>query len=82
MPVTGSIAWPNILWSLLLFGIILWKIRRLRDEIHQLVEGLPTMGSQFIRSELNEVRDELDRTRARVQICEERLGLNGQQDEA
>jgi type II secretory pathway component PulF len=72
----------NGAWSLGLFlvlcGIIWYKMHRLRLEIHTLVESLPTLGSQFIKQQLADVRYDLDTTRARVMICEEKLGLNGQ----
>lgn len=72
----------NGIWSLSLFlvlcGVIWYKMHRLRLEIHALVESLPTLGSVFIKQQLADVKEDLDTTRARVMICEEKLGLNGQ----
>lgn len=76
--------WRNGLWSLGLFalalGVVWYKLHLLRLEIHALVERLPQIGSEFIRNQMAELREELNTTRARVQICEERLGLNGEAD--
>lgn len=72
----------NAIYSLslvvILGGIIWYKMHLLRMEIHELVERLPKIGSEFIRQELEEIHEKLDRTRARVSLCEERIGLNGE----
>lgn len=72
----------NAIWSISLFliglGVIWYKMHLLRMEIHKLVEGLPRIGSEFIHAELQDVRDELDRTRARQKIIEEHCGINGE----
>lgn len=79
--LTHTFSWPNAIWSFILFcfalGIILWKLRRLREEIHNLVVHLPHMGSEFLKGEMEEMREGLRQTRARVQIVEEKIGLNG-----
>lgn len=71
----------NALWSVflvvLVVGVMWYKMHLMRKEIHQLTESLPTIGSQFIRAQLVEVKADLDTTRARVTICEQKLGLNG-----
>lgn len=81
MPINASFSLVNAVYSLalvvILGGIIWYKMHLLRMEIHALVEKLPQIGSEFIRQELDELKDELDRTRARVAVCEERHGLDG-----
>lgn len=83
MPVTTSFSLINAAWSLGLFllavAVLLWKLHRMRLEVHALVVALPTMGSEFVRREIEELKQEVDRTRVRVSICEEQLGLNGQE---
>jgi hypothetical protein len=82
VPVITAFSWPNAFWSLGLFtilGVVIWyKLHLLRIEIHSLAEKLPNLGSEFIRSEISEVRRDLERTMARVRLCERRQGVNGE----
>lgn len=80
--LTSSFSWTNAVYTLALVavavGVIWWKLWRLRLEIHLLVTELPHMGSEFIRSELRDLREDLNETRAKVRVIEEKCGLNGQ----
>lgn len=80
-PVINAFSWLNAMWSLSLFailvGVIWYKLHRLRMEIHALVQSLPSLGSQFIKHDLVDLRSLLDETRARITVCEERMGLDG-----
>lgn len=82
--VTEQFSWTNAVWSLGLFvllaGVIWYKMHLLRSEIHQLVDALPRIGSEFVKREVAELRDALRETRARLVIVEERLGLNGERE--
>lgn len=71
----------GVLWSLglagLVVGIFWYKLHLMRLEIHRLVESLPQIGSEFIREQMKELRQDMDVTRARVRICEQKLNLDG-----
>lgn len=64
----------------LVLAVMVYKMHRLRMEIHSLVEMLPNLGSEFIRREIMDVRKDLDTTIARLRLCEERQGFNGIDD--
>lgn len=82
-PINHELSLPNALWSLGLFvlavGIIFRRDRLLRASIHDLVVNLPHMGSEFIRQQLSDLREDLNETRANVQIIKEHVGLNGEE---
>jgi|GEM_PF-3101959 len=82
VPVITAFSWPNAMWSLglifLLGGVIWYKLHLLRMEIHSLVERMPSLGSEFIRREMFDVRRDLEATIARVRLCEHRQGINGE----
>lgn len=72
----------NALWSFLLFcvamGVLWYKIHGMKMEIHTLIERLPSMGSAFVRREIEDLKQESGETRARLTICEDKLGLDGE----
>lgn len=82
VPVILGFSTTNALWSLGLFlvglAVIVWKMHKLRMEIHALVVGLPRIGSEFIHEELDSIKESLNETRARVRLIEEQIGLNGE----
>jgi hypothetical protein len=81
MPVIDAIASPNVYLSLFLFvvamGVFWVKMHLMRKEIHLLVETLPAVIDQQVAHEVEELRQEQRETRARLMLCEEKLGLNG-----
>lgn len=83
--MVDTFSWPNGLWSLFLFALLIWvlwyKLHLLRMEIHNLVERLPKLGTEFIRKEIDEVKRDLDAVKARVRLCETRQGYNGDEKE-
>lgn len=80
--ITASFSWSNAIYTalmcLVLGTIIWWKMHLMRLEIHQLVVGLPKIGSEFIHEELMEMRRDLDQARASIKVIEEHVGLNGE----
>ena len=77
MSVLHGFSWVNGIWSLLLFGLVIVKIYRLRLAIEHLAEALPKIGSEFIQDEVRGLNRELDETRARIMMLEDYLGLDG-----
>lgn len=75
-------SWVNAGWSLFLFclalGVIWHKMHLLRLSIQKLVESLPTLGSKFLRADLDEMRRDLDEMRAVILVINEHVGLNGE----
>jgi hypothetical protein len=68
----------GVLLFVIAMGTIWYRTAKLHLEMRELVAALPRMGSEFIREEIKDVRQDLDITRARVSNCERELGLDGE----
>lgn len=81
MHTAHGFVWSNALWSFALFvlamSVFLLKMHAMRKRLDALIQALPTLGSQFVRAEIEELKQEASETNARLNVCEEKLGLDG-----
>jgi hypothetical protein len=73
VPVYHGIAWVNGLWTILLFGIVVWKLQSLRRSVENLASEMTHEESQFLRREMGELKEDMHHVRACMTLLEQRL---------
>jgi hypothetical protein len=81
MDIVPQFSPVNALWSLALFGIVFWKIRRLRQEVVLLASSLRNIGDPFIHRDLQELKKSVQQLTARVAVTEGDLKINGSEEQ-